>query len=777
MELVLGLAALATAVSSVGGANYIKDDSNIIEAETATVQTLKEKNIREVHDLPESRIGEGFSGIRDEIIFSDLNLLLNPDPGETTNNNYFDGATEVGEYNYDFSSYVGNKPNSYDKTFNGYISEEEDVDIFKFTLYGKANVTITLGDIPAQNDYDIELYEQGNGLCEASQRINLIKYSNHSGNTDEFMQGMLYPNTYYIKVYSYHGYGSPYYEVGLNVTYLRNDESITTLKQKGARGALWLSDYDPYGIQPSISDHRTGVGSVGSITVGSHYAGHVDTTHFTYPIQTGEYKHATLYIWNEEFRVQMFNLASRLYDAIDREIQDEREFRLLKQTVYYEWGGIITICSYAPYAGVVISLISDTYDLISGAMEILCPSEDTLVTKSSYLEYLSRLEAALDMYRPLPGSDITAFKIDINYHIVKKDREWTFFTDGTTFVPRSGDTITTNYYLTYQPVDPRHYFGYYQDTIYAQDPNNPITGTIYPIVDGNSMHKALARETYDMSYEVLNNNGQKSLSLNRGEYKWYKFTAPQNGTYYFMSKGDEETTIDIFGNMVYGKSDIGRVSRYYKNNGISTGVNFSLSLGEGQTIYLRVSGGNGAYSALSSTTLKISNTRFPSVFARINAFDLEVPMNLDNPFFFNFISVGNQYNLYVSSVGAFYNTDRGAIELLCDRDNNKPFAFIIMLFDRPIKEINFGSCIGNSYSYAHLGLYLQGLNQYGFPVTEDVVDTYCDDHLLPCGVRYDNRDEAIYGVMFRIDPETDTSPYHVGYQEQRRGDFVVEIND
>ena len=92
MELVLGLAALATAVSSVGGANYIKDDSNIIEAETATVQTLKEKNIREVHDLPESRIGEGFSGIRDEIIFSDLNLLLNPDPGETTNNNYFDGA-------------------------------------------------------------------------------------------------------------------------------------------------------------------------------------------------------------------------------------------------------------------------------------------------------------------------------------------------------------------------------------------------------------------------------------------------------------------------------------------------------------------------------------------------------------------------------------------------------------------------------------------------------------------------------------------------------------
>jgi hypothetical protein len=161
--------------------------------------------------------------------------------------------------------------------------------------------------------------------------------------------------------------------------------------------------------------------------------------------------------------------------------------------------------------------------------------------------------------------------------------------------------------------------------------------------------------------------------------------------------------------------------------------------------------------------------------ARINASDIGLPTNLNNPFFFGNIS--NPCNVYITACNAFYNTDRGCIEMICDRDNNKPWAYVIMFFGRPIKQLNFGSCIGNGYSYACLGLYLQGLNQYGFPVTEDVFGSYCNDELLPYGLRYDNRDEAICGVMFRIDPETDQSPYHVGYQEQLLGNFVVEFAD
>ena len=780
MELVLGLAALATAISSVGGANHVDSSPEIVEAEPKTVQTMNENAIQEVNELPESHVGS----------LKEASLEIAPRgrpidnwehyQNESESNNAFFSANDVGIYNYDYSTYqAGDTPTSYWKSIKGCIGEEGDEDYYKFTLYGKANVTITLGDIPDQCDYDLRLYEQGTGLFGEAQCQNQIHYCGNSSNNSETLTKTLYPNTYYIKVYSWRGYGSPLYSLGLTVSYIRNNESITAMKEKGAKGALWLSDYDPYGIQPSITDSRVLVGSTGSWSRCVHYPrdwefGSWSTSHFTFPIDTGEYKHAEIYIWDESFRQQMLSLVTRLYDAISAEITREVEFRLSKQVQNYWWGVGITILGYVPYIGTAVSLISDAYDLISGAADILCPSEDILVTKGNYLEYLSRMEAALDMYRPLPGSDITAFKIPMRYKIIKKTNESAPSGSG---VPSGASYNCTNYYLTYQPSDPRQYFGYYEDTIYAQDAENPITGTIYPIVDGNSMHMALARETYNMSFATISNNSDRNVSINRGEYTWYKFTAPQNGTYYFMSKGDEETTIDIFDNMVYGKSDYGRVSRYYKNNGVSTGVNFSLSLGEGQTIYLRVSGGNGAYSALSSTTLKISNTRFPSVFARINAWDLEVPMNLDNPFFFNFISVGNQYNLYVSSVGAFYNTERGAIELLCDRDNNKPFAFLIMLFDRPIKQINFGNAVGNSYSYAHLGLYLQGLNQYGFPVTEDVADNYGNSYLLPCNVRYDDRDEAIYGVMFRIDPETDTSPYHVGYQESLIGDFVVEFND
>ena len=537
------------------------------------------------------------------------------------------------------------------------------------------------------------------------------------------------------------------------------DEYIFSLKNKGAEGAIWLADYDAYGIKPSISDSRIPIPQ-------SEFT----SSSLAFPVQGRTFKQAEIFVFGETFKQQLFDMVDALYDSVENDIVGLEEVEIKRQKALNWESVIFTIVGLCGPVGTAISLGQWSKQFAHGCAEVLCPPENMIVTKTNYLIYLNGLRNALNWYNPAAEPN-RVLSIPIMCRVVSK-------TTSAQYIPFvGGPTMTTKTYLSYEPITNTQLFEYRENVIRAQSPSNPITGTVYPIVDSDSMEKALARETYDMSYETFNNNSQKTLSLSRGQYKWYKFKAPQNATYYFMSKGDEGTTIDIFGNMVYGKSDYGRVSRYYKNNGISTGVNFSLSLGEGQTIYLRVSGSNGAYSALSSTTLKISNTRFPSVFARINAFDLEVPMNLDNPFFFNSISVGNQYNLYVSSVGAFYNTDRDAIELVCDRDNNKPFAFLIMLFDRPIKEIHFGSGINNSYSYAHLGLYLQGLNQYGFPVTEDIAENYGNSYLLPCSVRYDDRDEAIYGVMFRIDPETDTSPYHVGYQEQLIGDFIVEFND
>lgn len=778
MELVLGLATLATAISSVGGANHIDESPNIVEAEPKTVQTMNERQVQEFNELPESHIGnlkEASLGITPKgRPIDNWEHYMN----ESENNDSFANSNDTGIYNYTFSTYEsGDKPTSYYKTVYGSIGQEGDVDYYKFTLYGKANVTITLGDIPAQCDYDLRLYEQGTGLFSAAQAINEIGSSTRGSNNSESLTKFLYPNTYYIKVYSCKGYGSPYYNLGLNVSYQRGeDQNISDLKNMGSKGALWLSDWDPYGIKPSISDSRAPIGSEGhwyrQYSRTESARGNFDSTHFTFPIQTGVYKHAQLFVWDDDLRAQMLTFVSLLHDAVEQQVHTQYEIQIQADIDELANGTVLSIMGFIPIAGTAISIMQIAYDLVKGIWDIVCPPEDVLVTKTNFVLYLARLKEALTWY--YPQGDSRVLTVPMRYYVVKKVNESKGYP---TTYPLGSEVHSTNYYLTYQPIDSYESFEYRDSKIYVQDPENPFTGTIFPIADDDGIHKALNRETYDMSFAAFNNNSEKYLSIGRGEYKWFKFTAPHNGTYYFNSTGDEEITIDIFNDMVYGKSDHNRVHRFYKNNGINTGINCNIRLEEDQTIYLRVSGGNGSYTALSSTNIKIADTRFPSVFARINAWDLEVPMNLDNPFFFNSISVGNQYNLYVSSVGAFYNTSRGAIELLCDRDNNKPFAFLIMLFDRPIKQINFGSCIGNSYSYACLGLYLQGLNQYGFPVTEDVVDTYCNDHLLPYDLRYDNRDEAIYGVMFRIDPETDTSPYHVGYQEQLIGDFVVEFND
>lgn len=772
MELVLGLAALATALSSVGAVNHIKDGPETIEAEPTTAKKIRknESNPRFGDDLPS--FGGGLSDFGGGFIHQgDLRELGEENPREVGENDDFLHAIEIGVNNYTFANYSGTQtPDDYSKSMRGAIGQEYDVDFYKFTIYGKAVVTVELKDIPYECDYDIELYAHSNTISGTPNADEYVDSSCASYNDDEIIQKLLYPNTYYIKISSYDGYGSTRYTVSVNVEYQREDDVlISDLKAKGAKGALWLSDYDPYGIKPTISASRMQF-SESELTDSS----------IGFQLKPScRYRHGEFYIFEESLRQEMLNVLNAVFNGLKYKTKEGDKGKLILDIIDIGLDIGTTILSFCGPIGEGISLAYWSYGFSAKIAQFMYSNsilpamiDAFSFTRDDYLIYLNGLIGALTAYNP--NSDTgKSIIIPMTYTLEKIPENNENPLNGT-------PSIVWRTYYSCQPskynLNPSQFIRE-GDSISAQNPNNPITGTVYPIVDVDSTSLALDRKTYDMHNQTLSVGDSKTLSLEKGQYQWYEFTAPTSGNYYFKSVGDAEATADVFEDRVCGKSDYNRVSRYYKNNGISTGVNFSLSLEEDQTIYLRVSGGNGSYSALSSTTLKISNTRFRAAYTTFTGWDLDVPMNLDNPFFFNHISSGNSFNLYVSSVGAFYNTNRNAIELLCDRDNNKPFAFLIMLFDRPIKQMNFGTCIGNSYSYAHLGLYLQGLNQYGFPVTEDVVDSYCDDHLLARSVRYDNRDEAIYGVMFRIDPETDTSPYHVSYQEQLLGNFLIEFND
>ena len=777
MELVLGLAALATAISSVGGASHVDSSPEIVEAEPQTVQIANDAMIQGTNNLPKSHIGNlaGASSVvipRGRPIDNWEHLMY-----ESENNNSFANSNDAGIYNYTFSTYQsGDKPTSYYKTVYGSIGQEGDVDYYKFTIYGKANVTITLSDIPSQCDYDLRLYEQGTGLFSAAQAINEIGSSTRGSNNSESLTRFLYPNTYYIKVYSFKGYGSPYYNLGLNVSYQRGeDQNISDLKNMGSKGALWLSDWDPYGIKPSISDSRAPIGSEGhwyrQYSRTESARGNFDSTHFTFPIQTGVYKHAQLFIWDDSLRTQMLTLVTQLHDNAVAQVNTEYEFKIQTEIDELANGTVLSIMGFITIVGTVISIMQISYDLVKGIWDIVCPPEDMLVTKTNFLNYLTRLKEALTWY--YPQGDSRVLSIPMRYTVIKKVNESKGYP---TTYPLGSEVHSTNYYLTYQPVDPNESFEYTNPKIYVQDPENPFTGTIFPIADNDAMHKALARETYDMSFETFDNNGQKTLSLSSGKYKWYKFTAPRAGNYYFKSEGSAEATIDVFDNMVYGKSEHHMKARAYKNNGLSNGAVFSEHLIQGQACFIRISGGNGSYSALSSTTIKTSDTPFPQHNLTMEADVFNLGTTWDNVLRYNTFDDKDYY--YIQTYGTFFNTDRNCIEMRCDKDGVCSSASIMVFFNRKIKRLSFGTFINSSNSNVCIPLEVRAFDDGCDTVQVDYLSSCRVNNYYPYNFNYESVEGAgVYGFAFNLDPNLDQSPGQATYQEQFIGGITVEFFD
>jgi len=788
MELVLGLAALATALSSVGAANSISDDPNIIKAEPEAVQTMNDNALQGAYELPESNIGNlGASSLSDPIAKSRPIDRWEYTYTEVEGNNTNYAANDVGIYNYDFSTYqAGDTPLSYNKTIYGAIAQEGDVDYYKFTLYGKANVTITLGDIPAQCDYDLKLYEQGTGLYSAGQVINQIDSSTCGSNTSERISKTLYPNTYYIQVYSYRGYGSPQYTLGLNVSYQRGqDQRISDLKDIGAKGAVWLSDWDPYGIKPSISDSRMPIGSSGSWSKCNHYPrdwsfGSFDTTHFTFPIQTGVYKHAELFIWDDSLRTQMLSFVSQLHDAVEDQINTEQEMQVRTEIRQLATGTVVSIMGFIPYVGTVISIMQIAYDLVSGILDIVCPSEDMVITKTNYLIYLARLKEALTWY--YPSGDSRVLSIPMKYNVVKKTGQSTTYPSGQ--IPSGAQGFSTNYFLTYQPLDPNESFEYTKSKIYVQDPENPITGTIFPIADKGSISLALNQRqaTALPTAQSLSLEQTSTVNLNYDGYKWFKFTAPLEGTqtYRFESTGNSEAECDVFNNVVYGNFIGNRIDYAQHQPGVSNrDFAYEFDLEYGHTLYFRVHGAsfgyttaNGwRYAPVSGSVVRFTRPTQSSTLS-FEATDLGLGYHYGDPIMNTNFMQDNNITID-SAVGVQLGANR--VMMHVDMDGDYPVTHFALNFHREIRSISF-----NAYKDPmrnECALFLKGYDQCG--------DISYDDYLygIETDLEWDQTftytfDQAeVYCFEFMFDPANDPISYWQRKETVYLGNFVVEFKD
>ncbi|EOD01149.1 PPC domain-containing protein [Caldisalinibacter kiritimatiensis] len=122
------------------------------------------------------------------------------------------------------------------ETLYANIHNEDDEDYYKFTLSGEAEVDIQLTSIPSGNDYDLKLYDDN---------YDKIDSSTAGGNdSDEIIQ-TLDEGTYYIKVYSYDGFGEDTYrlEVDINQSFSQKRQEILE-KAKDMIDVQWTPTSD-----------------------------------------------------------------------------------------------------------------------------------------------------------------------------------------------------------------------------------------------------------------------------------------------------------------------------------------------------------------------------------------------------------------------------------------------------------------------------------------------------------------------------------------------------
>jgi hypothetical protein len=773
MELVLGLAALATAVSGMAGVGHFTDASNVTEAEPTTVQKMNETihqqdySGSEIMTPPEIDLGSR----NPSLVISERPGISKSIETEKENNDDFASANEIGSYNYTFSSYSGGRtPSSYSKSMYGSIAQKSDEDFYKFTVYGKANVTIQLTDIPDQCDYDIKLFAHGNNRYNASEAFKEIDGSYASYNDNERIQKQLYPNTYYVKVYSYDGYGSPRYKISVNVSYQRKNESISDLKSKGAQGALWLSDYDPYGIKPSISDSRIPIPE-------SEYS----NPSIPFSFRDRSFKHAEVFVFGEPFKQFILSMVNTVYDNVLNEINDLEEFEIKMQKTELAESVVYTIVGLFGAVGGAVSLGQWANQFLHNFAALLCPPENMIVTKTNYLGYLNGLRNALNWYNP-EAEVGRVLSIPIMCRMVKK-------TEAARYIPFvGGPTMTTKTYLTYEPISNTSLFEYRNDTIPAQSPLNPITGTVYPILFGGDFSRALnERKVRTLIDPVLTlNQGKMIANIYKGEYQWLRFTAPHSGHFRIRSTGAWNAAVHVCNEIIedtYFYAE-GIIAREYRTPGYDEGFSYTFNLSAGETLFFRVCGSPNNYDALSNVTVTVTEVLNTIVNFDSSVLGLGYEWNDD----YRTHETTSPADIYVTSRGAFLCEENGFVELKVDRGGACSYAFLNLRFDRPIKTIGFSTCIANTYSYAALQLHACAYDGYGDGIVDDSTSfsnnrtvVYGDYYLTRYVFNYDTEERDvgtdIFGVAFVLDPGTDESPYHVGYQEQWLHDFTVEFAD
>ncbi len=789
MELVLGLATLATAVSGMASAGHINDASEFAEAETATSQITEsfsqKAELLGGSDLPESRIGDfdGFGKV-DLEGFSKADLLKIDENG---NNNTVKRANLISGLNNQNGGFSGSAPSVQEGTIRGQIKTRGDVDWFRFTVFGKANVEMTLSR-PFGSDYRIgdvqKMVETTNeAVLSNSSPLQIESVSFDGSNTPVNLNG-LYPGAYYVKIESpQNNYSDSIYSLKVKITYEKEDVLIDDYVSIGAKAAIWISDYDPIGFKPNTLSAEESVGEGGSKTSVRYWA---DTA---FPLSLEQpRKQAELFLWDDAYKDSLKGFALALSNEVGSYFNNHSS----KKNIYFEVSrgtnssdaNVIMYCKDYKWHRVTRLAEWDLAGCGSAVVlkDVILPKAAVFDGKNDVIEYLTALHDDID-----ESNSQDVIRIPVHYSVHYRSN----FICG-------GDGVESEicyFYLGYGPVVQSNYVydsNAYQNTIYASDyeGNNPINGTIYPLfMRANDLDLAFNRiNRYDLTTEDLF-LGQPSstFKLRQYESKWFKFTAPTTGHFRIRSTGAWNAAVHVCNAVTTELSAYSDavIAREYRTPGYDEGFSYDFDLAAGATLFFRVCGSLDDYEAIINDTT-VTVTEIMNTIVNFNGYDIDPSLEWSN--YHDSYYINNPVHIDIESQGTFLNLENGFVTLKVDRDDICDHAFLKLTFNRPIKTLSFSTCIANSYSYAALGLYVHGLDTDGDAAVVDVTGfwndytfVYGDYYLSRYVLNYDTEERDvgvdIYSVVFVLDPDTDTSPYHVSYQEQWLHDFTVEFAD
>ena len=481
----------------------------------------------------------------------------------------------------------------------GLIEREVDEDYYRFDTFGNSSVTISLTNIPTGCDYDIKLYMIDNARYVEAEDISLVASSTRGSNNDETITRTLEPGRYFLWIYSYNEEcdDSTYYNLSVQVSYTAQDMQISSLKyDKGAKAALWVSDYDPCGIAPYSASGEVEVGywSGETLTAASKF----ENPYTNYFRDGDPVEHAVVYIWDTELRNQLRILVDNCYTSVYNQLQTDKEILMAWEFVDGSAGTGSTagsiIISFFDDATKTVQILNVVFTVIpivaTIAKNIFAPSEEAITTKEELLDYLRDVRTALEADENT-GNEVvriasTYTSSHYNYPMIYQ----------------------TSYYFDFTP-SPQGEYLYSSDVISSWNSSSIVHGTIYGITEEGDIENAISHgsnylpDINTSTIKTIYNDSSMPGALHVGEYHWYKFTATTAGTYSFYTENSIDTVGELFSSVVAARSTTGRLA--YNDDG-DAGYNFTINydLSAGQVVYLRVRG--CGWSSTGNYTLRVT---------------------------------------------------------------------------------------------------------------------------------------------------------------------------